>query len=236
MSVVRVVKTRGYTVMSNHHLRDKGLSFKAKGLLSVMLSLPEEWDYTVRGLASISLEGMDAVRSGIAELERAGYVTRQRVRGDDGRLGGCDYTVYECPPDGAAGPTPAEPERGNPTQAAPAQEGAAQLITEGATTEESINELSITEEEARDAKPPRHRHGAYRNVLLTDEDLEKLKSEFPADWQARIEALSEYVACSGKRYKSHLAVIRSWARRDAERAASARLPSDRYAYDEADVL
>ena len=81
MSVVRVVKTRGYTVMSNHHLRDKGLSFKAKGLMSVMLSLPEEWDYTVRGLASISMEGMDAVRSGIAELERAGYVTRQRVRG-----------------------------------------------------------------------------------------------------------------------------------------------------------
>ena len=73
--------------------------------------------------------------------------------------------------------------------------------------------------------------------MLTDEDLGKLKSEFPDDWESRIEALSEYVACSGKSYKSHLAVIRAWARRDAERAsAAARAAAERYAYDEADVL
>ena len=69
MAVFRVERTRDYTVMSNHHLKNRSLSLKAKGLLSVMLSLPDEWDYTLRGLAAISKEGVDAIREAIRELE-----------------------------------------------------------------------------------------------------------------------------------------------------------------------
>ena len=68
-------------------------------------------------------------------------------------------------------------------------------------------------------KPTRHKYGIYKNVLLTDEDMEKLKSEFPDDWQNRIERLSEYIASSGKTYKNHLATIRVWAKKDKERKA-----------------
>ena len=80
MAVFRVERTSNYTVMSNHHLRDKALSLKAKGLLSLMLSLPEDWDYTLAGLAQISLEGKDAIRAAVVELEKAGYVQRLLLR------------------------------------------------------------------------------------------------------------------------------------------------------------
>ena len=78
MAVFRIEKTRDYTVMSNHHLRDKSLSLKAKGLLSLMLSLPEEWDYTTKGLARICKDGVDSICAGVRELEEHGYVIRQR--------------------------------------------------------------------------------------------------------------------------------------------------------------
>lgn len=84
-------------VMSNHHLRNKNLSLKAKGLLSQMLSLPDDWDYTLKGLAAINKESVDAIRTAIWELEDAGYVVRTRVRDERGCLRGCDYYVYEYP-------------------------------------------------------------------------------------------------------------------------------------------
>lgn len=80
MAVFRVQKTQNYTIMSNHHLRNKALSLKAKGLLSLMLSLPEDWDYTTRGLASICKEGVDSVCATVRELEAAGYIIRRRIR------------------------------------------------------------------------------------------------------------------------------------------------------------
>ena len=97
MSVFHVKKTTDYTVMSNHHLRDKALSLKAKGLLSQMLSLPEEWDYTLQGLAYINREQIDAIRQAVHELERAGYIVRTRERDNRGRLRGAEYTIYEQP-------------------------------------------------------------------------------------------------------------------------------------------
>ena len=78
MAVFRVERNKGYTVMSNHHLRNKELSLKAKGLLSQMLSLPEDWDYTLAGLSFINREKIDAIREAIKELERAGYIVRSR--------------------------------------------------------------------------------------------------------------------------------------------------------------
>lgn len=86
MAVFRVEKTNNYTIMSNHHLKSRELSLKAKGLLSVMLSLPEEWDYTLKGLSFISREGVDAIREAIKELEAAGYIVRTRKRDERGHL------------------------------------------------------------------------------------------------------------------------------------------------------
>ena len=111
MSVFRVEKNKGYTVMSNHHLRNHTLSLKAKGLLSQMLSLPEDWDYTLQGLAQINKESIDAIREAVRELERAGYIKRSRERDERGCLRGTVYTIYEQP---HAEPTPEEPTQEKP--------------------------------------------------------------------------------------------------------------------------
>jgi len=97
MAVFRVEKTRDYTVMANHHLKNKDLSLKSKGLLSQMLSLPEDWDYTLKGLSMINRESIDAIREAVRELERAGYIVRTRERNEFGHLKGTDYTIYEKP-------------------------------------------------------------------------------------------------------------------------------------------
>ena len=112
MSVFRVEKNKGYTVMSNHHLRNHALSLKAKGLLSQMLSLPDDWDYTLQGLAQINKESIDAIREAVRELERAGYIKRSRERDERGCLRGTVYTIYEQP---HAEPTPEEPAQEKPT-------------------------------------------------------------------------------------------------------------------------
>ena len=111
MPVFRVEKNKGYTVMSNHHLRNHALSLKAKGLLSQMLSLPEDWDYTLQGLAQINKESIDAIREAVRELERAGYIKRSRERDERGCLRGTVYTIYEQP---HAEPTPEEPTQEKP--------------------------------------------------------------------------------------------------------------------------
>lgn len=97
MAVFRVDKTKDYTVMCNHHLRDKNLSLKAKGLLSLMLSLPDDWDYTLSGLACINKEKIDAIRTAVLELEQSGYITRKRIRNANGTLGDIEYTIHEKP-------------------------------------------------------------------------------------------------------------------------------------------
>lgn len=97
MAVMRVEKNLNYTVMANYHLRDKEISLKAKGLLSLMLSLPSEWDYTLAGLAYINKEGIDAIRTAIKELEKAGYIVRARQRNEAGQLLDTEYLIYEYP-------------------------------------------------------------------------------------------------------------------------------------------
>ena len=151
MAVFRIEKTRDYTVMSNHHLRDKSLSLKAKGLLSLMLSLPEEWDYTTKGLARICKDGVDSICAGVRELEEHGYVIRQRVRNPNGQLGAIEYTILEQP----RPPEPGKPERENPVldnpeQALPVLEepeqgNPAQLNTNRSSKEKSKKDLSSTE-------------------------------------------------------------------------------------------
>ena len=153
MAVFRIEKTRDYTVMANHHLRNTALSLKAKGLLSLMLSLPEDWDYTTKGLARICRDGVDSICATVRELEDAGYIIRERVRNANGRLGSIEYTILEQPrpPE----PKPGKPERENPVldnpeQASPVlgdpeQENPAQLNTKGSSKDKSKKDLSSTE-------------------------------------------------------------------------------------------
>ena len=98
-TVFRVEKTANYTVMSNTHLKDRRLSYKSKGLLSVILSLPPDWDYTITGLSVIAADGVDSVKTAIKELEQYGYVTRTQLRDERGRMAQNEYRVYENPTD-----------------------------------------------------------------------------------------------------------------------------------------
>ncbi|GHU79961.1 transposase [Clostridia bacterium] len=157
MAVFRVERNKGYTVMSNHHLRNAALSLKSKGLLSQMLSLPPEWDYTLKGLSHINRENIDAIRTAIQELEHAGYITRSRERDEKGQLRGAEYIIREQPepgdPDGGnsrypgsgGGDNGGEPTQGfptsdlpmseNPTQGNPTQLNKEELITKKSNTD-----------------------------------------------------------------------------------------------------
>ena len=122
MAVFRIERTRDYTVMSNHHFRNGKLSLKAKGLLSMMLSLPEDWNYTTRGLAAICKEGVDAIGGALRELEAAGYIVRHQLRDKQGRISDTEYVIYEQPqPKNPDTPQPdtASPDTGNPDMEKP---------------------------------------------------------------------------------------------------------------------
>jgi len=97
MAVFRVNKDKNYTVMSNHHFRNRELSLKAMGLLSLMLSLPDTWDYSLKGLVTICGDGISSVRAGVTELEKHGYVVRRRMRDEHGRLADTEYSIFESP-------------------------------------------------------------------------------------------------------------------------------------------
>ena len=155
MAVFRIEKTRDYTVMANHHLRNTALSLKAKGLLSLMLSLPEDWDYTTKGLARICRDGVDSICATVRELEDAGYIIRERVRNANGRLGSIEYTILEQP-------RPPEPKPGKPEQENPAQ-----LNTKGSSNQISNTDLSSTEGSNPIQSSPHPPAGANRTVSLT---------------------------------------------------------------------
>ena len=152
MAVFRVERNTGYTVMSNHHLRNKELTLKAKGLLSQMLSLPEDWDYTLAGLSHINREKIDAIREAVKELEKAGYIVRSRERDEKGRLRGADYVIYEQPqpkePEAATSseqpPTSDLPTLEKPTQEKPTLENPTQLNKDISSKEQSITDLLNT--------------------------------------------------------------------------------------------
>lgn len=112
-TVFRVPKNTNYTVMANHHLNNTALSLKAKGLMSLMLSLPDSWDYTTKGLAMICKDGVDSIRATVQELEQHGYVRRKRIHNKKGHLTVTEYTILEVP--GIVPPEPAFPVLDNPT-------------------------------------------------------------------------------------------------------------------------
>ena len=128
MAVYRVEKTHDYTVMANHHLRDERLSLKAKGLLSMLLSLPDDWEISIRGLASIVTDGVGAVQTGINELLDAGYIVRRRQHAESGAFAGFEYIIHEIPPC-TENPYTADPYTGKPYTENPAQSSKDKLST-----------------------------------------------------------------------------------------------------------
>ena len=118
MAVYRVSKTRDFTTMSNHHLKNRKLSLKAKGMLSQILSFPDNWEFSLRGLATLSTDGLESTRSAISELEKAGYIIRKQSRRENGSFSKIEYTIFEVPQ--SAIPSSDSPHTGNPNTANPA--------------------------------------------------------------------------------------------------------------------
>lgn len=202
MAFLRKEHKENYTCISNDVFRSD-LSLKARGMLCTMLSLPDDWEFSENGLQAILKDGQTSVRSAIKELEAAGFLSRTRERDESGRMGRCIWTVSDYP------------RFENPSMDTPSLDKSnwdyePQLSTKEQSTEELSTKKQSTKRETR------HKYGEYKNVLLSDSDMEKLKAEFPTDWEGRIERLSYYMESKGVSYKNHLATIRNWARKDRE--------------------
>jgi len=197
MAVFRIEKTRDYTVMSNHHLRNTNLSLKAKGLLSLMLSLPENWDYTTKGLARICKDGVDSICAGVRELEEQGYVIWERVRNPNGQLGAIEYTILEQPrplerekPE-RENPVLDNPILGSPVLEEPEQGNPAQLNTKESSKQKSKTDLSGTElSNPIQSNPPRV---AYIN-LKTSGQLTHHLNEIDREANEMLHLLIEQMA------------------------------------------
>ena len=183
MAVFRIEKTRDYTVMSNHHLRDTGLSLKSKGLLSMMLSLPENWNYTTRGLAKICKEGTDSIGSALKELERAGYIVRNRLRDSKGKIVDVEYVIYETPhppePDGPCEEEPdtEHPDTENPDMDTPGLENRPQLNKDKSNPDKSKKDELSTEGSnpvLSSPKAPRGSDGMGRDWMRERESYREL--------------------------------------------------------------
>ena len=212
MAVFRIERTRDYTVMSNHHLRNANLSLKAKGLLSMMLSLPEDWNYTTRGLAKICKEGVDAIGAALRELEAAGYIVRHKLRDRQGRISDTEYVIYEQPQ--LRKPDTDSPDTENPYMDKPDTEKPAEFNIEKSNTEKSITYGSSTDSipfRETAAARPLERKGRdamsvteienYRELILENIEYDCLKQRYPLyldDLNEIVELLVETVCARRK--------------------------------------
>ena len=209
MAVFRVERNSGYTVMSNHHLRNKELTLKAKGLLSQMLSLPEDWDYTLAGLSYINRESIDAIRTAVWELEKAGYITRRQGRDEKGKMTAIEYTIYEQPQPPELekpileNPTAGNPVLENPTTGNPTSENPMQIIKEEQKTNLSKKEKPNTDIQSthsipihspnpspfegaaqppeRKRKEPNDAYRVYEEIIKDNICYDILKQDMPYD-------------------------------------------------------
>lgn len=172
--------------MANHHLRNKSLSLKAKGLLSLMLSLPEDWDYTTRGLARICKDGVDSIGKTLRELEQAGYISRRQLRGKNGRICDTEYTIFEtpCKPPPPCTDSPhtekpylVNPDMDFPDTGKPCTENPAQLNTYQVNTHESNTELSNTHSFFPSGVPPDSDGMTERRKIRAQIDYEILSDQ-----------------------------------------------------------
>ena len=210
MAVYRVERTQGYTVMSNYHLKDTALSLKAKGLLSMFLSFPDDWNYSTMGLASICKEGVEAIGNTIKELEKAGYILRRQLRGANGRITDTEYVIYErpqdpelpapedtgpeTPPDTGA-PDTALPDTGFPDMVDPDTENRPELNIKKSKTKRSITQRSKTHSFPPPAPPktPAAPVEGMKEILEKRAEIEEqIEYDLIAD-QCNREQLNEFV-------------------------------------------
>ena len=207
--------------MSNYHLRDKRLSLKAKGLLSQMLSLPEDWDYTLAGLCYINRESKDAIRTAIHELEQAGYIRRRQTTDSGGKFAGNEYTIYERPQEPPSDePSPEKPSSGNPTTGKPMPEKPTQQNRDRKNTNQSNTDSILFRGSA--AKPPEakrteassaERMEEYRDLIRDNIQYSLLVTQHPED----ADLISEIVAILNETYR---------ARRKTTRVCGADFPAE----------
>ena len=210
MAVFRVEKTKNYTVMSNHHLRNADLTLKAKGLLSQMLSLPENWDYTLQGLSVINRENVTAIRTAVQELEAAGYIVRRQTRDEKGKMAANEYIIYEQPQ--TTPPSLDYPLSENPTTDKPLSEKPTQLNKEVAKKDLINTDLSSTHQSIypaeQDAQPPdggidridtRSAIEIYRDIIKDNIEYDALCMSYDPERVTEILELIHETVCSSRK-------------------------------------
>lgn len=174
MPVFRVEKTKDYTTMANFHLKDRTLSLKAKGLLSLMLSLPDYWDYSLAGLASICKDGKDCIRNTVNELETHCYIKKNgRVRNELGQLCETEYTIYEKPMLDL--PILENPTLDKPTQDMPTLENPTQLSNKQLNTQVSKTDLLNTNQSYPDVMDA---IGKYRKIICNNIEYDLICEQY----------------------------------------------------------
>jgi len=219
MAVCRVEKNRNYTTMANFHLRDRNLSNKARGLLSTMLSLPENWDYTTRGLATICKDGVDGITAQLKELEQYGYLVRHRIRDSRGRISDVEYIIYEEPhpasPD-TEKPDTEMPDMANPYPVKPRLEKPAQINIDKRNPDEQKTDVPNTDSfpsgerrpsvlsalEAKRKETMCRDMETYREIIMENISYDILRQDMPYDHDRLEEVLELLVetVCSTKKY------------------------------------
>ena len=195
IAVIRVIKNKNYTVMSNTHLKDKRLSLKAIGLLSVVLGLPEDWHYTVNGLVGIVKDGKDSVESALKELKKNGYLRVEKIYpNENSNRIQYQYTFFENPQEVDFQPLE---NQGIDTQVLE------NPYTYKYTNKQNTNKLNTN-------KQSKHKYGEYQHVLLTDKEHTHLLELYGDSLDEHIKILDEYIETSGKKYKNHSLVIQKW--------------------------
>lgn len=218
MPVFRVERTRDYTVMSNYHLRDKRLTLKAKGLLSQMLSLPEDWDYTLSGLSHINRESKDAIRSAVNELEKAGYIHRRQTTDASGKFSTNEYVIHEHPDQpepllekpSSDNPTTDNPPTGNTSPENPTQLNTKKPSKEKINTDgQSTDSIPFRGNAAGSLPEPKGREAAsmeeieaYRALILENIEYDFIRQDYglySSDLDEIVEIMVETV-CARRKY------------------------------------
>ena len=208
MPVFRVSKNRDFTVIANSVFKDRRLSAKAKGILVEMLSLPKNWDYTLKGLTTLFSDGIDSIRQGIKELEENGYIVRERKRDARGRLGGMEYVIYETPEKAVenivknSSPEQSSPVNAEPTEDFPAQgesaEDKAMLYKElnKSRTKESITHLSNPYQSITEKVPDVMGYDEARETVKENIEYEILSEWYPVERLDEIVDIASEALCS----------------------------------------
>lgn len=200
IAVIRVIKSRNYTVMSNTHLKDKRLSLKAIGLLSVVLGLPEDWHYTVNGLVGIVKDGKDSVESAIKELKKNGYLRVEKIYpNENSNRIQYQYTFFENPQE-----VDFQPLENQGIE----KQGVETQVLENPYTYKDTNKPNTNKLNTN--KQSKHKYGEYSHVLLTDKEHTHLLDLYGDSLDEHIKILDEYIETSGKKYKNHSLVIQKW--------------------------